>query len=147
MFAQVNTPAVVSDIIEGEAVILNLVNGNYYSLEGVGAEVWDWLVQGNSIESVAQELSNRYPLTQEQIEPEVMALIEELEVENLITKVDVLKNKNQDFTLQDGATVEPGQAYQTPKLMKYTDLQDLLLLDPIHEVGPDGWPLAPRIPQ
>ena len=23
---------------------------------------------------------------------------------------------------------------------KYTDMEDLLIADPIHEVGPDGWP-------
>jgi len=32
-----------------------------------------------------------------------------------------------------------------PILQKYTDMADLLLLDPIHEVGEQGWPHpAPR---
>ena len=27
-----------------------------------------------------------------------------------------------------------------PRLRKYTDMQDLLLLDPIHEIDQSGWP-------
>ncbi len=30
--------------------------------------------------------------------------------------------------------------YEEPKLGKHTDMQELLLLDPVHEVGETGWP-------
>jgi hypothetical protein len=33
-----------------------------------------------------------------------------------------------------------GWEYDIPKLQKYTDVQSLLLLDPIHEVSEVGWP-------
>jgi hypothetical protein len=33
-----------------------------------------------------------------------------------------------------------GAAFQPPTLRKYTDMQDLLLIDPIHEVDDLGWP-------
>ena len=31
-------------------------------------------------------------------------------------------------------------SFEAPILHKYTDMQDLLLLDPIHEVDEAGWP-------
>ena|SRR6476660_8869681 len=31
-------------------------------------------------------------------------------------------------------------AFVTPELHKYTDMQELLLVDPIHEVAEEGWP-------
>jgi hypothetical protein len=38
---------------------------------------------------------------------------------------------------ENGAAAQP---YQEPKLGKYTDMQELLLLDPVHEVDEAGWP-------
>jgi hypothetical protein len=32
--------------------------------------------------------------------------------------------------------------FQAPALEKHSDMQDLILLDPVHEVGPRGWPHA-----
>ena len=32
--------------------------------------------------------------------------------------------------------------YTAPAVQKYDDLEDLLLLDPIHEVDEAGWPVA-----
>jgi len=31
-------------------------------------------------------------------------------------------------------------AFAPPVLERYTDMQDYFLLDPIHEVSPEGWP-------
>jgi hypothetical protein len=33
-------------------------------------------------------------------------------------------------------------AWTAPALEKYTDMQDLLILDPVHEVAAEGWPKA-----
>ena len=32
--------------------------------------------------------------------------------------------------------------FEEPKLEKYSDMEDLLLLDPIHDVEDEGWPKA-----
>src|SRR5580765_202543 len=37
---------VVSEIIDGEAIIVNLANGYYYSLDPPAAEIWGWLEAG-----------------------------------------------------------------------------------------------------
>ncbi len=34
--------------------------------------------------------------------------------------------------------------FRAPSLEKYTDMEALLLLDPIHEVGQTGWPASPQ---
>ena len=43
--------------------------------------------------------------------------------------------------LQAGG-VEPEERlwFEAPSLEKYTDMQDLVLLDPVHEVDQTGWP-------
>ena len=32
------------------------------------------------------------------------------------------------------------QAFDAPRLERYTDMQDLVLLDPVHQVDDTGWP-------
>ena len=34
----------------------------------------------------------------------------------------------------------PKPAFDPPRLEKYSDMQDYLLIDPIHEVDEPGWP-------
>jgi hypothetical protein len=38
--------------------------------------------------------------------------------------------------------VPAAATWSAPTLEVFTDMQDLLLFDPIHEVGPEGWPYA-----
>jgi hypothetical protein len=40
------------------------------------------------------------------------------------------------------AQVDPGP-WSTPTLTRFTDMQDLLVLDPVHEVDDRGWPHLP----
>jgi hypothetical protein len=41
-----------------------------------------------------------------------------------------------------GASVNlaSGKIFSVPLLQKYTDMEEMLLLDPIHEVDEQGWP-------
>jgi hypothetical protein len=34
---------IAHEIIDGEAIIVNLENGNYYSLNKTGAEIWNFI--------------------------------------------------------------------------------------------------------
>ena len=45
---RVNSPHVIHETIDGEVIVINLASGNYYSVKGAGADVWD------VIESVAR---------------------------------------------------------------------------------------------
>jgi hypothetical protein len=38
------------------------------------------------------------------------------------------------------APAVPRAAFSAPVLQKYDDMQDLIMLDPIHEVDDSGWP-------
>lgn len=37
---RINAPSVVGEVIDGEAVILNLETGKYYSARGSGSAIW-----------------------------------------------------------------------------------------------------------
>jgi hypothetical protein len=141
----INSPGVIGEVVEGEAIIVNLDSGAYYSLDGAGADVWAAAQTGTTFADVTELAMSRYDGVSEQIAADVAALVEELLGEGLIVA-------NADpFPCATGlrAVVAPPPSvrppFLKPVLQKYTDMADLLLLDPIHEVDAQGWPHpAPR---
>lgn len=136
---RVNSPTVVSEVIEGEAVILNLDSGNYYSMEGSGAIIWELLSQGLSITEVSNWLAQTFKTNSEQMINTVTGLVEELNSEGLIT---LISQDEASPAIPNLESLAVDNIFVEPKLCKYSDLQDLLILDPIHDVTDSGWPKA-----
>jgi hypothetical protein len=83
-----------------------------------------------------------YDCTSGDEEITVNLFIQQLQQEGLVIPVD---NKLADSSLpqnwKEQITAKESKAiFNAPVLNKYTDMQDLLLLDPIHEVDATGWP-------
>jgi Coenzyme PQQ synthesis protein D (PqqD) len=135
---QVNAPKVVYEAFEDETVLINLDTGNYYSFSGTGALIWDRIVSGEPIASIIEYLQERFADAAD-IAPSVEDFVRELVKDNLIVKNSsgVVKNIK-----QAKAQVASPTRFEKPVLQKYSDMQDLLLLDPIHEVDEMGWPHA-----
>jgi hypothetical protein len=67
----------------------------------------------------------------------VRNLVEELVAESLIVPLSSAPTPASGKT---PAPVEPGTPFVPPVLERYTDMQELLFLDPIHDVDESGWP-------
>jgi hypothetical protein len=131
-----NSPNVIHETIEGEVILIDLGSGTYYSLREAGAAAWAAVANGASEEAVVAAVQARYDGPEAEIREAVGRLVAELEREGLIRA---------DGTAEAAAAVEPAQGpdrapFQPPVLEKHTDMQDLILLDPVHEVGAAGWP-------
>jgi hypothetical protein len=142
---RINSPKVIHETIDGETVIVNLDSGNYYSLEKVGADIWALIGKGIPLRGIVDDMAHRYTGTQKEIEQAVHQFMNELEQEEL-----VITDKSQGNGSDPGSgirdrteEIEGRTNFETPALHKYSDMQDLLLLDPIHEVDDTGWP-SPR---
>jgi hypothetical protein len=59
---RVNDKFVTSKMIDGEAIIINLNTGMYYSLDKTGAVVWMLISGGYSVDETADVLSSRFSL-------------------------------------------------------------------------------------
>ena len=132
-------PKVVRECFEDEVVIINLESGNYYSLNGTGAEIWRELETGGFAEAVTAALVARYDASETTIRQAVESFIRQLEEQGLIT--------GKESVAYDAPAVQPrveGKAvFELPELAVFSDMQDLLLLDPIHDVDESGWPARP----
>jgi len=127
---------VASKVIDGEAIIINLGNGIYYSMDKVGALIWDLLQSGCMLEEIIRAVTGEYDVSREQAESNVCQLVQELIQENLVVSTEngiPLPTADQ-FDHQEKAT------YETPKLNIYRDMGDLLALDPpVPGLGDTPW--------
>ncbi|MCX6008386.1 MAG: PqqD family peptide modification chaperone [Chloroflexi bacterium] len=139
---RINTLKVVHEVIDGETIILNLDSGNYYSLVETGAKIWDLLATMNSVDNIVKELCFYYEGSGNEIDNEVNSFISALITEGLLVS---RKQTGTELLHDAGSVNQPDKItakieFKPPALNKYSDMQDLLLLDPIHEVDVIGWP-------
>jgi|SRR5665213_56239 len=136
---KINRPQVISQIIEGEVVVINLQTGSYYSLTGAAAAIWDALERGAAIAQIADTLAVHFTDCEGGLENVVDNFLNELRGESLIVPAE---NGEPVVSAAASALQIKREKYARPALKKFTDMQELLLLDPIHEVDATGWPLA-----
>lgn len=133
---RINSPQVSSETIDSETIVIDFVSGAYFSSEGIGAVVWEALISGQEDDRIIEEVKRRYP-GHGGCAQEVTAFIAQLNEEKLI--LPVLADES-SLPHPPGKELSCPDQYKKPVLNKYTDMQDLLLLDPIHETDEQGWP-------
>jgi len=117
---------VASKVIDGEAIIINLANGVYYSMDKVGALIWDLLQAGCTLEEMILAVTDQYDVSREDAESNVRELVQELIQENLVVSTE----NGIPLPTADQLDHKEKAAYETPKLNIYRDMGDLLALDP-----------------
>jgi hypothetical protein len=137
---RINTPDVVSETIEGETVIINLYKGLYYNLNSSGSFIWSLIEAGTVVEKIVDAMQSRYPALSQTEQDTVHQLIDQLQAEEL---VKIVHSQVDETEVDPTAQVAESQAFEAPILYKYADMQDLLALDPIHDVDATGWPNQP----
>ena len=76
-----NSDNLTSTVIDGEAVIVNLTTGVYYSMDGTGGLVWQMIEEGRSLDEMATVLAIRYETTREQALGDLTNLVARLKDE------------------------------------------------------------------
>ena len=127
---------IVHETIDGEAVIVNLKNGFYYSTDNVGRVIWGRITCGDAFGDILNALCASFPDHRDEIRTTTNRMIGELLSEGLI----VLSQSAPDHAEGPDTAAEDDFNFAPPVLQKHKDMQDLLLVDPIHEVADSGWP-------
>jgi len=135
MIYEINQQDVVHELIDGEAILINMTTGSYYSLDGSGAAIWEILQSGAvSVQRIVRELALRYRGELTEMNSETLRLLNEMQADGLVL---VAAEEALRPVATSAADLSP---FEPPVLNKYTDLEALLLLDPIHDVSSEGWP-------
>jgi Coenzyme PQQ synthesis protein D (PqqD) len=77
-------PTVFAREFEGELVLLDVKNGEYFGLSGVGRELWDGLAKGESPAAVSRRLADRYDCPPATLAADIESLTQELQKRGLI---------------------------------------------------------------
>ena len=137
---RINSPSIVNETIDGEAVMINLDTGSYYSTDRVGAVIWALIDDGRTLGEILSLLAERYEGNAADIETAARHFIQQLCAESLIVTAEAPSAPAR--TPPANGTREP---FVAPVLEKYDDMKDLLLADPIHDVDTAaGWPNRPE---
>jgi hypothetical protein len=122
-----NTDEVAAQVMDGEAIMINLSNGMYYSMDGVGGFIWGLIEETHSLGEIVAAISRHYEVAPARAQADLERLAAELLEEKIVLRSD------QAPALPAQSNVAPAPeklAYEPPKLNAYRDMGDLLALDP-----------------
>jgi len=132
-----NANNVVFDVIDGEVLAIRSDSGAYYSMRGVAATAWCALLSGRPVDHLAGPVAEHHGADPAIAAPELNRFATDLLGESLLILREGEQLEMGDLQLPEETRMRPWEA---PTFEIYTDMQDLLLFDPIHEVDNSGWP-------
>ena len=124
-----------SQKFDDEVVIIDTVTGVYLTLGGSAVDIWSQIEAGASQGAIAAALFARYDGDPGVISAAVGRCLADLLQDGLIREAPPSSEMG-------SSVVAPGPrlVFAEPLIARFTDMQNLLLLDPIHEVSEEGWP-------
>lgn len=129
---EISRPQVADECIGDELVIINFVSGKYYGVRGSGVRIWRLLEAGCAIDEIIASF-RRAPEGSD-VTRQTIAFIRALEDESLIVASAATRLS---VSLEEVGAID---TFEPPQIESRDDLQDYLLLDPIHDVDDQGWP-------
>jgi hypothetical protein len=140
---KVSTPHVIHEAIDGEVIVINLATGTYYSLRGSAAEAWELIQQpdGVTADELLATMADRLDVPSQRLRVAFAPFLAELQEEGLVEANGIRKLGIAESSSSNG---EGPADIDVPRLEKFTDMQELVLLDPVHEVDQAGWPSQPE---
>lgn len=129
---KLNDAKMFSDIADGVAIVINSETGIYYGMNELGSVVFEAILAGSSLKNLGQRLKE-LPGAPADMQTHLEAFVSEL----------------QRFEILLPSSANPSEVTFPPNLtpsdfslsvQEFSDAQELLLADPIHEVKPEaGW--------
>jgi hypothetical protein len=139
-YFRINEPDASTEDFQTEILAVNLKNGHYHSIRGTAVPIWRLLMAGHNVQSVSNLFASKYGVELSKAQNTVESLVKELETADLIVPGTAPESPAEDSPAW--LATFSGE-FSEPLLESYTDMQDLLLLDPIHDVDAEGWPKVP----
>ena len=138
----INTAHVSSEIFGDEAVVVNFMTGKYFGMTGSAPVIWKLFetpVSGDDVMNVFNGLNG----ISDEIRQKVQTFMDILLQENLIIDVAEPGIENSQ---PNAITINPDILQIPPVIEIFDDLQELIVLDPIHDADPErGWPAQQRM--
>jgi Coenzyme PQQ synthesis protein D (PqqD) len=145
---ELDSPRAIAQVIDDEVVAINLETGTYYSLRGSAAAIWSLLLEGHTVGDTAGRLGMHVAAEPGAIRIETERFATDLVAEGLLRRaaspgegglqrdVDALAGLPGGVATDGAGRIE----FESPCMERFTDMEDLLMFDPVHDVSGEGWP-------
>ena len=134
----VDTKRFAIDTFDGETIVMDLVGGHLYLLEGGASTLFEFLTQGASIATLEHDVENNYGVANRQlfndfveslVEKEILVIVSEFSSDEVLTPQLAWPEKLGEIIVSE-----------------YDDMSSIITMDPIHDVDPTkGWPFQENI--
>ena len=142
---RVATPQVIHETVDGEVILIHLERGTYHSLRGSGALLFEPLLRGASARELEAVLAAQTDADPTTVQAAVARVVDALWRQALVVRAtDGASGAAPAAPAAANGPAGERRPFEEPRLESFTDLQDLLTADPIHEVEPLGWPRLSR---
>ena len=136
-----NAEVAVAKVIDGEAIVINVVTGRYYSLEGTSAVAWETLAAGATAAEAGAALAAAYEVDAATAAEDAGRVAEELRAEDLLVLVD---DPPQRLPRASTPAPESRAPYEAPRMVTFSDMEELLAFDPpLPPTDSELWPARP----
>jgi GeoRSP system PqqD family protein len=75
---------IIAREIHGETVLLNKENGDYFSLNTIGTEIFNYICEGMEIDAIVSTLLDTYDVERDILKQDVISLVSRLQEKNII---------------------------------------------------------------
>jgi hypothetical protein len=133
---RIRAPQVVHETMDGEVVAIDFTSGSYYSLTGSARAIWSGIGDEADLGEIVRAVAEQYD--DDDLVERVRAFLDHLVDEGLLDRLD--GDTNGVLAPASGSGSTP---LGEPSIEKFTDMEEIILLDPVHDVSQAGWPNAP----
>jgi len=104
-------PGVRETASEDGAVLLDIEQGICFSLNPVGLKIWELLKTHHSVDEIADELAQAFPVSRSQLLSDVVEFLQSLEAKRLIHRADQTPSRQSWLTRVFPWVKERGQVH------------------------------------
>lgn len=132
---RIRVPEIVHETTGGEVLAIDFGSGSYFSMRGPAEAIWTAVGDQADLEQIVRSVAERYH--DDDLVGRTEAFLDSLVDAGLLDRQE---------TSGDGSVPAPGggpEPLGRPAVERYTDMEEIILLDPVHDVSEAGWPTTP----
>ena len=128
-----NSRTFAFEAFDDEIVVLDIVQGTYFTIGGWVVDIWKPLVEGAPLAGIAAAVAGSYGRPIDALAAELASLAAQLVEARILVETEALIA---------APVLAPAKGPSLPLAFeRHSDMEELLTLDPIHGVDPEmGWP-------
>ncbi len=134
---RLNEADTIFERFDKEIIAVQLASGTYHSFTGTGVDAFLLLLFEPTLEEMTLALAEKYEASPDVIQQDLEPFLKRLRERGIIVAQAANGNCEKRPALPHSG---PRLAYGPPAIQLFHDLEELFVIDPVHQVEPPAWP-------